>query len=427
MSSDHDLFRQEVIKARRGDWLGSIHVATPLSRWIWTALGVTLAAAIVAFLVFGHYTQRASVNGQLVPTTGLLSVTSVATGTVTQVFVHPGNTVHQGDRLLEISSDRDSARMGSMRADIITQLHGQLTQLHENLATQKKRTAQQVDALKDKIRLLHSQQTQVKAQLTLQAQKVASARTLLNRIRPLLEKGYVSVLQVDQQHTTLLNAKAQRKTLMRQQLDIRQQIRAVHQKLQQLPLDLATQSNVIAGKVAGLKQQLAQNEAERASVLRAASDGVVATLLTKVGQHVAAGQSLASIVPQGASLVAQLLVPSRAVGFVDPGSDVVLRYQAYPYQKFGQQYGHVASISKSALSPQEVVALTGQRPKQPLYRVKVALDRQNVLAYGKPQVLKPGMSLSADILMDRRSLIEWVFEPLYGIGQRLHGEGKAHG
>lgn len=427
MSSNHDLFRKEAMDAHRGNWMGNIHVATPLSRWVWTALSVTLAAAIVCFLVFGHYTQRASVNGQLVPTTGLLGVTSVATGTVTRVFVHAGDTVHQGDRLLEISSDRNSVRMGSMRADISIQLHGQLTQLRENLATQKKRTAQQADALKDKIRLLHSQQTQVQVQLILQAQKVASAQTLLDRIRPLLDKGYVSVLQVDQQHTALLNAKTQRKALMRQQLDIRQQIRAVHQKLQQLPLDLATQTNIIAGKVAGLKQQLAKNEAKRASILRAARDGVVATLLTKVGQHVATGQSLASIVPQGATLEAQLLVPSRAVGFVDPGSDVVLRYQAYPYQKFGQQYGQVDSISRSALSPQEVVALTGQQPKQPLYRVKVVLDRQNVLAYGKPQALKPGMVLSADILMDRRSLIEWVFEPLYGIGQRLYGEGKAHG
>jgi membrane fusion protein len=427
MAIEQGLFRQEVMTARRGEWLGTIHIATPWSRWIWTSLGVALAAAIVAFLVFGRYTQRARVNGQLIPTTGVLEVTTVAAGTVTQLFVHQGQNVHQGDPLLEISGDRDSASLGSTRADISAQLHAQVTQLDANLATQKQRTAQQVNSLQAKIRLLRVQQAQVQAQLDLQSQQVTSAKALLDRIRPLLDKGYVSAFRVDQQHTTLLNAKAQRKTLARQELDIRQQIQTANQNLAQLPLDLATQTNTIAGKIATIKQQLAQNEAERASVLRAPRDGVVATLLTKVGQHVAAGQSLASVVPHGGRLEARLLVPSRAVGFVDPGSRVVLRYQAYPYQKFGQQYGHVTRISDSALGAEAIVALTGQRPQEPLYRVDVALDRQDILAYGKSQALRPGMAFSADILMDRRRLIEWIFEPLYGIGRRLQGEDNNNG
>jgi membrane fusion protein len=49
-----------------------------------------------------------------------------------------------------------------------------------------------------------------------------------------------------------------------------------------------------------------------------------------------------------------------------------------------------------------------------------------VLAYGKQEPVKAGMVLDADILMEKRRLIEWVFEPLYGIGHRLSG-GDAHG
>ena len=143
---------------------------------------------------------------------------------------------------------------------------------------------------------------------------------------------------------------------------------------------------------------------------------------------VAAGQSLLSELPAGSMLQAQLLVPSRAIGFIEPGSRVVLRYQAFPYQKFGQQYGKVADISRSALSPSEVAAVLGQATRQaePLYRVQVALDSQQVMAYGKAQSVKPGMALDADILMERRSLIEWLFEPLYGLGHRLLGD-SAHG
>lgn len=419
------LFRQQVLDAKRGSWLGAINVATPMSRWLWAALGIALAGAIVAFLILGHYTRRNRVIGQLVPNTGLLSTTANTTGTVTRLYVHQGDRVRKGDPLLEISSERDSTRLGSLHADISRQLRSQRHKLTQDLATARKRHASQLAALKNKQTLLRAQQAQSRAQETLVQQQVADAQAMLARFEPLLAKGYVSALRVQQQKTTVLQARTQLTALRRQQLDIRQQLNATAKQLQQLPLDLASQSRAIDRQIGDIEQRLAQNEAARARILHAPRDGVVSTLLARLGQHVVPGQSLASLVPQGSTLVAELLVPSRAVGFVRPGSQVVLRYQAYPYQKFGQQYGQVARISRSALSPAEVVALTGKASQVPLYRVTVALQQQSILAYGKAQALKPGMALSADILMDRRSLLEWVFEPLYGIRRDL--QGAAHG
>ena len=428
MPTEQGLFRQEAIDARRGEWLGSINVAIPLSRWVLALLGASLAAGLIAFLVFGHYTKRQSVTGQLVPNTGLLGVTAIGAGTVTHVFVHADEPVHAGDRLLEISGERDSATLGNTRAKISAQLRAQRQRLMQDLATQKQQSLTQGQALRDKLQLLQAQQRQMDAQIALQVQQATNAEHLLKRIQPLQDKGYVSAFQIQQQQSAALSARAQLKTLRRQRLQTRQQISATQQQLTQLPLELATQQNATAGKVANIDQQLAENEAQRAVVLRAPRAGIVSTLLAKPGQHVAVGQSLLSILPHGATLQAQLLVPSRAVGFITSGSRVVLRYQAYPYQKFGQQYGHVASISRSALSPEEVIALTGQQAKQPLYRVKVKLDRQAILAYGKQHALKPGMALSADIMMDRRTLLQWVFEPLYGLkGSISNGEGQAHG
>ena len=113
------------------------------------------------------------------------------------------------------------------------------------------------------------------------------------------------------------------------------------------------------------------------------------------------------------------MVPSRAIGFIRNGERVVLRYQAYPYQKFGQQYGRVADVSRSALSPQEVANLTGQpNVQEQHYRVVVALARQDIVAYGRNEQLRPGMALEADVLIDKRRLIEWVLEPLFALGRR---------
>lgn len=76
----------------------------------------------------------------------------------------------------------------------------------------------------------------------------------------------------------------------------------------------------------------------------------------------------------------------------------------------------MARISRSALSSGELGALTGSaQQSEPFYRVTVSLVRQVITAYGKPEPLKPGMLFDADILGERRRLIEWIFEPLYSL------------
>lgn len=424
--AQESLFRQEVLKARQGSWLGDIAIASPLARWVLLTLAAALGASVVLFLFLGHYTRRESVVGQLVPSGGLLGIAAPAPGTITRVLVHQGDRVHAGDVLLEISSTQDNSTLGDTHLLVGRQLQLQRQRLKSDLATQQQLATQQLDALQDKARLLEAQLAQVTDQVGLQKQQVASAQALLERIRPLGAKGYVSALQIQQQEASVLEARTQYKTLIRQQLDARQALAAVRQQMTQLPLDAATRQNETERQLATVRQSIAQNEVQRAVLLRAPRDGTVSAVIAKPGQTVAAAQPLLSVLPTGSRLQALLLVPSRAIGFVEPGSRVVLRYEAFPYQKFGQQYGRVADISRSALSPAEVGVLVGQQAREPLYRVQVDLDRQSVPAYGKVEPLKAGMALQADILMERRSLIEWVFEPLYGIGHRLAG-GPSHG
>jgi membrane fusion protein len=424
------LFRQEVVDARRGEWLGSIVIAAPLSRWLLTALAVALATAILLLLVVGHYTRRETVTGQLVPSAGLLNVTAPSTGTITRLDVRDGQTVKAGDVLLRLSSEQDSAALGGTHALVGRQLEAQRSRLQADLADQQQLSQQQAGALRTKSKLLRAQLAQIVGQLAIQQQQVDSDQHMLDRMQPLAAKGYVSGLQIQQQRAAALNAQAQYKALVRQQLDTQQQLDATQQQLAQLPLDVAGKINETQRQIATVTQSMAQNEMQRAVVLRAPRAGVVSSVLLKAGQTVSAGQPLLSILPAGSILQAQLLVPSRAIGFIEPGNQVVMRYRAFAYQKFGQQYGRVIDISRSALNPPELAALLGAQPSgqqvEPLYRVQVALDSQSVVAYGRPESVKPGMALDADILMDRRRLIEWVFEPLYGMAHHLAG-GTSHG
>ena len=387
-----DLFRKEALQAQRGQWLGAINLATPLSFTWWTLLAVALAVAIVAFLVFGQYTRREAVTGQLLPSSGLVSLSSQTTGTVSRALVREGEHVTAGQPLVEVSADLNSPGMGNTYEAIGVQLRAQEAQVRTTLGNLPPRAHAQAVDLRSRIDMLRGQLGQISGQLALQRKQADTAAHLLKSAQPLHERGIVSTVEFDQYQSAALSQAAGVKSLQRQRLDTEQQLSQLQAQLTQLPLDTAATANQLRGQLAQLDAKLVENAAQGGTVLRAPRAGLVSTLLVKPGQHVAAGQSLLSILPAGSQLEAQLLVPSSAIGFVSPGNRVVLRYEAFPYQKFGQQYGNVMQVSRSALSSGEAASLLGQNVATPLYRVLVRLDRQRIDAYGKAEALKPGMA-----------------------------------
>jgi len=130
------------------------------------------------------------------------------------------------------------------------------------------------------------------------------------------------------------------------------------------------------------------------------------------GMPAAPDQSVLALLPADSRLHAELLVPSAAIGFVAPDQAVKLRFDAFPYQKFGMQHAvlHAVMQSPEPLRPGENA--------QPLYRALANLERQSVLAYGVAQPLMAGMQFTADVVVDERSLLEWLLEPLLSIRGR---------
>jgi membrane fusion protein len=152
-------------------------------------------------------------------------------------------------------------------------------------------------------------------------------------------------------------------------------------------------------------------------VITAPCDGTATTILAERGQTATPSAPLLSILPSGAQLEAYLLVPTRAVGFIAPKQTVALRYQAFPYQRFGSYRGYVTQISRTLITPNE--ANLPVTLEEPVYRVTVALLAQSVQAYGDRVPLQAGMLLDADVWIDRRRIIEWIFDPILSVAGRL--------
>ena len=417
------LFRQQAIDEKRATGLGTIYLDISLSQRILVIAFAFVCCLLCSFLYFAEYTRREQASGILLPTAGLIEITAEAPGTVTHVHGAQGENITGGAPLISISSEKISSGVGATTDEVIAQLRSQKEKLASDIFNLNILKEKQETSLKNHIDLLKLQLNSANGQLDLLRRQVDMNLKMLDKIRPLEIKGYISALQIQQQESGLLDQQVQLTTASRAQLDIQQQLRSQQEQLDQLPLTMQTQRHDLERKVSDIDQTLAQNELQRSSELTSPVSGVVASSLAIVGQPVTAGQILMVIAPTGSPLKARLLLPTKSIGFIKAGDKVVLRYQAFPYQKFGLHTGRVIDVARSPLLPAQASTLIGQQLQEPMYTVDADIDEQEIEAYGGKQKLKPGMQIDADILLDRRTLFEWVFDPLYSAGKHLTERG----
>jgi membrane fusion protein len=411
------LFRHEVLAARQSRWLGGIVLGQPLSAWLLGALAVLASALVLVFLLLADYTRRTRVTGQLVPRLGVASVTAPAAGTLAQVRVQEGQRVLAGDVLAVVATPRATLAGGDMAQALQAAIARRMESAAQGYASQRAQLQAQREGLGARIEGLAAELHQVQAQWATRREQQALAEQALARFRELRARQFVTELQVQQQQSLALEQRGEVQSLERQRHALRRQLAELEQQRAELPPRLAALDAAEQRERASLAQEATEAASRAEAVIHAPVAGTVGTLLGQAGQAVQAGQPLLSLLPAAGTLEAHLLVPSRAVGFVEPGDAVRLRYQAFPYQKFGHHGGRVVRISRSALSAAELASLLGPaQAGEPHYRIVVALDRPVVRAFGRDEALKPGMVLEADILGERRRLWEWALAPLHALG-----------
>lgn len=420
------LFRPEAIEGQRQAWLGRIQLVRPLSLTVLTAFAVSAAVAVGAFLFVGDYTRKARVSGYLAPDLGLIRLMPQQAGTLIERHAAEGQQVRAGDALFVLSVDR-STLAGDSQAGVQRALDTRERSLQEASRQQAALVTEQQAALDRRLADMRRELSQIGSEIGLHRKRLELARASLGRLQDLQKSNFISEAQVQSKQEEVLGLEAQTQALERQQATQQREIGVVEAQRRELPLRLQVQQGEIERELAELVQEGAESAARQRIVVRAPTDGVLSAVTVEPGQNVTPGVALATLLPSNATLQAHLYAPSSAVGFLHPQQQVQLRYQAYPYQKFGLQAGRVLDVSRTPLQASELSSLplagvvTGAATVagEPLYRITVALDRQNVTAYGRAQPLTPGMQIDADVLLDRRRLIEWLFEPVLGLAGRV--------
>lgn len=413
---NQNLFRAEALKAKSAQHYGEILLAQPPKLWIMTLVSTLTATAIVIFLLVGTYTKRSTVSGVLVSSEGVATVLAPVTGVISKLSLEDGAFVSKGQSLAVIDIPRGTASGVDAQTSLQERILRRRVSLADEGDAQLALLSTQRAAVEDQLSITRRELKQINAELEVRRKQVQVTEKILSRYHQLQGDRYVSELQASQQELSLLTAQADLHELERSAEAAQRSIVLLEQQLDELPNRVRAIEAEREGRLATLEQEEIETQARGQLVITSPVTGIITDQGVQAGKAVQATQPLLSILPEGGYLEAELIVPSSAVGFIDPGDTVLLRYETYPHQKFGHHEGRVLRVSRS---PMAGTTADGVPPSS--YRIRVSLNQQHVLAYGKQEPLMPGMRLEADILGDTRSLAEWLLEPLYSLKGKVGG------
>ncbi len=411
------LFRQEAIDAQREKFFGEVTDARPLPLWVFTALAAGVAALVIIIGIWGQYTRRERVEGFLSSDVGAARVLFTDAGRIAELMVKEGDVVTKGMPMARISFERATGQSKSTAVQIAAELSQRRELLEREQSQVRELGVQQVAQIRKRVTDLQSEMIQLDREIRLQDQRLISAREQAKRYEDLGKEKFVSDIIVRQKRDEVTDQELKLQTLKRTRATLDRDLSAARLDEPATAIRTRTQADQLSQKISEIQQSLVQEDAKRESIIEAPIDGIATNIVVSVGQSVAADAGFATILPKGSVLRVELLVPTRAIGFIHKGREVVLRYEAFPYERFGQYRGVVADVSQTVWSPGEKIGPLTIR--EPAYRVTVQIDKQHVNAMGQEIPLKSGMLVNADILLEKRSLLEWLFEPVMQLRGRL--------
>ncbi|MBK1660820.1 HlyD family efflux transporter periplasmic adaptor subunit [Paracraurococcus ruber] len=418
MPAKRPLFRQDVVAFQQLDrqW-GRVVPLQPLRLRLTVWFIIAAVASVIGFLFFAQYARKETVAGYLIPAAGTARVFVSQPGNVGALFVEQGQLVEEGQPLLTVVTGQISDSGEDVNATILASLRRQREEMLRQVASEERRTASERERLQAQIQGYEAELGQIEAQVTVQRERIRVVERILASGQQLAARGLASELDQRRREENLLEQRQALNSLAQQYIARRSQMTEARFTLEQLPFQQAEKIQALRNDLSAAEQRIAEVDGRRAYVLRAPMAGRISSLQATVGQPARPDRLLLQIIPAAAALQAELFIPARAIGFVAVGQPVRILYDAFPYQHFGTYRGRIETVSQSILTASDIA--TPVTLKEPAYRATVSLERPDVDAYGRRVPLQPDMLLRADIILERRTLVDWILNPL--LSARIQG------
>jgi membrane fusion protein len=365
-------------------------------------IGVVLIAAIASVII--KLPETVTADFVLVPARGTDPIKATRQGIVNQVFVSEGQTVNQGDVIATLKSES----VGDRAAELMT-VQTQLAGVGESFINAKSKFTAQTHADEQEIRKFTARIEHLEGLITLKRQQLTLLKQMAESFEKLYQQGIASRAQWTQRQLEVTDLQAELEKLIAEQNETRTVIeklkldgsarRADFKEVERTYKETTATGEI---RVAALRSGLAGSDGNEIR-LTAPSAGTILRLHVKnSGAVLHEGETVAELISAGERLHAELRIPEAGMGKLKTGQGVKLKYDAFPYQRYGVKYGQVTWLSPATVESKDGAS----------FRAQVEISENEVLVQGLSRPLSAGMSGKAEIVIGKRSLIEYIFEPL---------------
>jgi len=406
------LFRQEVIEFRRmqRDWGRVVPLqpaATRMSVWL---VVLAIAAAVGACFVT-QYSRKATATGYLRAAIGSARIYAPQPGVINKVYVVEGQHVDAGQPLFTVATGQITASGQDVNATILASLNDHTTMLRAQIAVEQQRNEAERIRLDNQVQALQGQVAAISRQVALQNERIRLYEQIVSSGSVLAAKGLVSELDQKRREDAVLDQRRTLNSLIEQMVTRQSQLADARSNFDQLPFTHQEKVRTLTNDLAATAQRVAEVTGRRDYVVSAPIAGEVALLTASIGQQADPKRLQAQIEPADHHLLAEVFVPAQFIGLVQAGQPATIRYDTFPYLKFGTFKGTVAQVSHTAITPADNL-MTLLPLKDTAYRVTIRLQRADVVLNGKPIPLQPDMLLRADIILEKHSIADWIINSM---------------
>lgn len=363
----------------------------------------TVVVAGIASIVI-KLPETVTASFVLAPTRGSDPIRTPRQGVADRVFVSEGQSVNQGDLILTLRSEM----AGDRTADLMT-LQTQMAGAGESFVNAKQKFSSQTLADESESRKLASRVEHLAELIAFKRQQVNLLKQLVDSDETLYREGIVSRVQLADRQLEHTKLAAELETLVAEQnetklaiekLRIESGVReAEFKEVQRTYKESAATGEI---RIAALRSGLPATNGNEVRLTAPCAGTILRMNIKNGGAVLHEGEVVAELVCTGETLQAELKIPESGLGKLSVGQGVKLKYDAFPYQRYGVRYGRV-----SWLSPARSETNDGST-----FRAQVELSERELTAQGQSHQFIAGMSGTAEIVVGNRSLIEYVFEPL---------------
>ncbi|EKD39659.1 MAG: hypothetical protein ACD_75C00331G0002 [uncultured bacterium] len=396
---------------------------------------VVFAAFVIGWASLAKMDIVVGAMGVVIPKGKVKVVQPLEQGMITAISVRDGQMVKKGDPLVSIDNTDSVVDINTLRQDLakaeltILRLEAELQNnaalfapapefdkqavllqsrlLEQSIAAYKERQA----ALETDIERCQAERESIEADLRRLTESLPLSQELYDKKRILAERKLISnteLLQAqieisDAQHNLLAAGSRL------QEADARL-LRSKEEKglvATEYRRDLLNGLTEARNSQESLGHQLAKAENKQTHFeLKAPADGIVQQLaIHTIGGVVTAAQPLMVIVPTDGGLEIEAKVLNKDIGFITERQDVSVKVAAYPFTQYGDLQGSIEWVARDAVIDKDM---------GPNYPIRVSVHGYQLpnIINGRQGVIAPGMTVTADVKVGQRRVIEYFIGPI---------------